>query len=76
MTGHSYRWVLAVDYVTAAGATDTVYVDTLGRLYGRPDQVPAPYQFGLTGPAPSYRVVYADNYPSGLPGFHVVKPTP
>jgi hypothetical protein len=73
---HSYRWVIAVDYVTAAGATDTVYVDTLGRLYGRPDQVSAAYQFGLTGPAPSYRVVYADNYPSDLPGFHIVKPTP
>ena len=73
---HSYRWVIAVDYVTAAGASDTIYVDTLGRPYDRPDQVPAADQFGLTGPASGYRVVYADNYPSALPGFHVVKPTP
>jgi hypothetical protein len=73
---HSYRWVIAVDYVTAAGASDTAYVDALGKLYGRADQVPAAYQFGLTGPAARYRMVYADNYPSGLPGFHVVKPTP
>lgn len=55
---HSYHWIFAIRYLNAADAVATAYVGNDGRLYDRPDQVPASVVFSLTGPASKYAVAY------------------
>jgi hypothetical protein len=68
---HSYRWLMAVDYVLPAGGSRTAYVDGTGKLYQKAPEVPPRNRFALTGAAPRYAARWDTNFPQ--PGFRLTR---
>jgi hypothetical protein len=55
---NSYRWIFAVHYLDSTGVTTQGYLGVDGKIRDRPEEVPEDAEFSLTGPAPSYGVIY------------------
>jgi hypothetical protein len=64
----SYTWVIAIEYVDAAGADHVAYFGRDGVLYDDPGRIADADRFAMTAGSKTYGLIYDDNYPAA--GYH------